>query len=805
MTIRISLTLAIGAAITLGASLGAVQAGVQPVEYRSPAGIEYRSQPDTDAITQAKTALAAEPRSVARIIDLGVAQSGARQFREAIATFTRGLEIEPNNALLLRWRGHRYLSIREFDNAFADLTRGSKIDPSIYGIWYHLGIVQFVRGDFSGAAASFTRAQPIAPDPGELAGSTDWLWMSLSRAGRTAEAKAMLDRKPESRLPPIDNAYSRRLKLYRGEIGPDAVITPADTDDVQIATLAFGLGNWYLIQGDSAKAKAAFERSVASGGWPGFGFILSEVELKRIHPDRFAGTPAAKAEFAKGKSLEIQNEWEQAALAYKHAWTIDPEFADAHDAYSWARQRQALGDISKLGKMTADERKALHERTKAMDDAVVKEYDDLIASHPNAPIYKWAQAQHYNESNIDLQGKLCRETVEMDPKFTPGYRCLATVALVRGDFDIAADSWRHVMTIDGESPELWLRLARSEREVPAKYKALTDELIAHMPDTDTAAQALEMWAESLPVTERIAAFERLITEYPPQQFKSTIDGAMWLFTLYDDLAPAKAAALAHKISTALPEDKEWQAKVVYSDTLSDAERKAETDGAAALALLKTVKVPSYVSKQRLLIVTARAQDRAGQLDAAYGDLLKAYAPTPGPKLESALYAYGRRLNKDTATVDKEVWALRTAAAKPATPFSLESFVDGKQVSLSDFKGKVVLLDFWFPNCGPCRSSFPLLERLYAKHKADGLVYLGVNGLEDQNPQVLPLWKSLRWSFTPLKATEKWSDEVYGVTGYPTTFFIGADQQTYFKTHVYDENTFAIADMQLTALLKAAKK
>jgi tetratricopeptide (TPR) repeat protein len=270
----------IAAAITLGPVLEAGQGGVPPVQYRSPEGVEYRSLPDTDAVKTARAALDADPKNIARIIDLGVAQSGARQFREAIATFTRGLEIEPNNALLLRWRGHRHLSVREFDRAFADLTRGSKLDPSIYGNWYHLGIVQFLRGDFADAAASFAKAQPIAPDPGELAGSTDWLWMSLSRAGRSAEAKAMLDRRPEK---PVTNAYTRRLALYRGEIGPDAVVTAADTDDTQIATLAYGLGNWYLVRGDKAQARKWFERSVqASGGWPGFGFIVSEVELRRL-------------------------------------------------------------------------------------------------------------------------------------------------------------------------------------------------------------------------------------------------------------------------------------------------------------------------------------------------------------------------------------------------------------------------------------------------------------------------------------------------------------------------------------------
>ena len=268
------------AAPLVAVALAASAALGQSVQYRSPAGVEYRSQADTGPVARAQAALAADPKNIQRIIDLGVAQSGARQFREAIQTFTRGLAIAPNDPMLYRWRGHRYLSVRELDRAKADLEKGFALDSTNYGILYHLGIVRYIRGDFAGAAAMFQRAQPRAPDAGELAGSTDWLWMSLMRAGRKADAEAMLARRPDSLV--VNNAYARRLKLYRGEIGPDAVFTPADTADVQVATLSYGLGNWYLVRGDTARAKTLFQRSVQSGGWPGFGFMVSEVELRRL-------------------------------------------------------------------------------------------------------------------------------------------------------------------------------------------------------------------------------------------------------------------------------------------------------------------------------------------------------------------------------------------------------------------------------------------------------------------------------------------------------------------------------------------
>lgn len=269
-----------GAIVAISAH--ATSAAAQSVQYRSPAGTEYRAQPDTGPIARAQAALDADPRNIQRIIALGVAQSGARQFREAIATFTRGLAISPNDAMLYRWRGHRYLSVREFEKAQADLTHGYQLDSTNYGILFHLGVLRFIQGNFNAAVTLFTKAQPLAPDGGERAGSTDWLWMSIARAGRTADATAMLAKRPDSLPAPPGYAYVSRLRLYRGELRPEALFAPADTADVQIATLSYGLGNWLLVRGDSAGAKAAFQRAVASGGWPGFGFIVSEVELARM-------------------------------------------------------------------------------------------------------------------------------------------------------------------------------------------------------------------------------------------------------------------------------------------------------------------------------------------------------------------------------------------------------------------------------------------------------------------------------------------------------------------------------------------
>ena len=115
-----------------------------------------------------------------------------------------------------------------------------------------------------------------------------------------------------------------------------------------------------------------------------------------------------------------------------------------------------------------------------------------------------------------------------------------------------------------------------------------------------------------------------------------------------------------------------------------------------------------------------------------------------------------------------------------------------------------MLDFWYPNCGPCMESMPYLQALWTKYRDSGLVFLGVNGVEGQADFVMPLVKSKQWGMIPLRGTADWCNDAYKVNSFPSTFLIGSDGRVYFHPHVYDSHQYEIAEMEIDALVAAAK-
>ncbi len=97
-------------------------------------------------------------------------------------------------------------------------------------------------------------------------------------------------------------------------------------------------------------------------------------------------------------------------------------------------------------------------------------------------------------------------------------------------------------------------------------------------------------------------------------------------------------------------------------------------------------------------------------------------------------------------------------------------LSGKRVSLEDFRGKPVLLDFWATWCGPCRMSIPLVQDFYARHKAEGLVVLGLNMDEDRSG-VFSFIQNYKMSYPVLFAADSTAPADYEVGGIPYFVFI----------------------------------
>ena len=110
---------------------------------------------------------------------------------------------------------------------------------------------------------------------------------------------------------------------------------------------------------------------------------------------------------------------------------------------------------------------------------------------------------------------------------------------------------------------------------------------------------------------------------------------------------------------------------------------------------------------------------------------------------------------------------------PAPDFTFPG-LDGKKVSLSDYKGKVVLVNIWATWCPPCVEEMPSMEKLYRKFKGQNFEILAVSIDEPGLKAVAPFMKKSQLTFPALIDTKGTIKSVYGITGVPESFII--DQQ-----------------------------
>lgn len=140
-------------------------------------------------------------------------------------------------------------------------------------------------------------------------------------------------------------------------------------------------------------------------------------------------------------------------------------------------------------------------------------------------------------------------------------------------------------------------------------------------------------------------------------------------------------------------------------------------------------------------------------------------------LFSTMLIYGceKNNNQENAAPITEDMGLNTNSA-PAPDFTLKD-INGKDVKLSDYKGKIVIIDFWATWCPPCRKGIPDLIALQKKYK-DDLAVIGIS-LDQQNTikDVVPFYKSYGINYPVVYGTGQVVQQFGGVEAIPTSFII----------------------------------
>jgi thiol-disulfide isomerase/thioredoxin len=117
--------------------------------------------------------------------------------------------------------------------------------------------------------------------------------------------------------------------------------------------------------------------------------------------------------------------------------------------------------------------------------------------------------------------------------------------------------------------------------------------------------------------------------------------------------------------------------------------------------------------------------------------------------------------------------LGMAYGTPAPDFTLES-LDGNKVSLSEFKGKAVLVNFWATWCGPCKIETPWLVQLQNEYGAQGLQIVGVAMDDSGKDEIARFAKDMGMNYPVLLGKEAVGEAYGGVPALPESFFVGRD-------------------------------
>lgn len=140
-------------------------------------------------------------------------------------------------------------------------------------------------------------------------------------------------------------------------------------------------------------------------------------------------------------------------------------------------------------------------------------------------------------------------------------------------------------------------------------------------------------------------------------------------------------------------------------------------------------------------------------------------------LTSIMLAGAPTSAQSTLDYKKAIHILQPIKDRTPPPDFSAATPDGKKISLKNFRGKVVMLNFWASWCVPCREEMPAMEKLFQEFKDKNFAILAV-AVKDRKQDAIDFAKELNISYTIALDPEAQVANLYGAWGLPATYLIG---------------------------------
>ncbi len=517
---------------------------------------------------------------------------------------------------------------------------------------------------------------------------------------------------------------------------------------------------------------------------------------------------ASKASYDEGERAFRERNLADAVKHFRTAIEHDPNNTQAHRRFIFAFQDLGRSEIS----AELDE----GERDAAMEAAADASFENLLALYQewsrdssDVAAYKWAIGQLYMYRDYDKVRQYTNEAIAMDPGLADGYSTLALMADVSGDKDRELQLLKKAVETAPNSPDkAFYYASRLNQTDPAVGRKKSLEVAERFPESERGAQALYWLAyRTEEREEQISLYERLRAAYPPEEFNWSASGMGLLADLYSETQPEKALAIAEQmVAATADEPDDWGAKIwterltFQKNVIKGNQLIADGQFRQAAELLQDTTIPRFTNANVFHETSARALHGAGQTVEAYEYLLRLAAKEPTDRVWTATLSYAEKLGKDEKTTRAEIRDVLEEDAEEIEDYTFERYDNGERVSLSDFKGKVVLLNFWYPFCGPCRGENPELQKVLEKYGPEGFEILALNVHPEEDEFVLPYATGNGFDFVQLRSNMDFARTEFQARGMPTNFLLDTQGRKVLRLPPISGTKVRTLELQVESLL-----